>query len=316
MKGFVFAAGYGKRLMPVTKSLPKALVPVLNIPSICYSLLLLKEAGITDVVCNLHYRADDVRDFLNSGFLPGFNFEFSFEKDILGTGGGLKKCEDLLDGDDFVILNSDVISDIDLAAAIDIHRFGSSSATPVLLKTDKAATIGSVGVRDSRILDFRNFLNTGVLSDYIYTGAAVLSPEIFRFLKYKFSSIVYTGYTGLIEHYGSIGFYEHRGIWEDIGTPALLLKANMNMMNDPESTGKRFKAAFSRDIKIISESAVIHENASVKNSVIGDGCIIGNGAAVNNSVLFSGSVVKDRMQVSGSIVTKDGIIRGLEEDSG
>ncbi len=312
MKGFIFAAGYGERLMPITKSLPKALIPVLNIPSICYSLLLLKEAGITDVVCNLHYRPDDVRNFLSSEFVSYFDFQFSFEKDILGTGGGLKKCEDMFD-DDFVILNSDVIADFNLAEAVRVHQSGSSFATPVLLKTAEAGKIGMIGVRNSMVIDFKNFLKTGVLNDYIYTGAAVLSPEIFRFLKHEFSSIVYTGYTGLIERYGGIGFYEHKGIWEDIGIPASLLKANMNLLGNPGQISRRFKAAFGRDIEMISGSAVIHGNASVKNSVIGEGCIVGDGAEVINSVLLKGSVVSDRMHVSDSIVMKSGIIRVSEE---
>jgi mannose-1-phosphate guanylyltransferase len=122
VKGFILAAGYGERLRPLTDDCAKALVPVLNIPSICYSLFLLKEAGVRDVVCNLHHEGDGIVRFFEENDFFGLTIEFSEEDTILGTGGGLKKCEALLGDDDFVLINSDIVMDADLRILIDRHR--------------------------------------------------------------------------------------------------------------------------------------------------------------------------------------------------
>jgi mannose-1-phosphate guanylyltransferase len=73
-------------------------------------------------------------------------------------------------------------------------------------------------------MDFRNSLGSGLAAPHDYTGAAVLSPSIFPFLETGFSSVVYTGFTGLISQL-SLGFYEHRGLWMDAGTPESLARA-------------------------------------------------------------------------------------------
>jgi mannose-1-phosphate guanylyltransferase len=73
-------------------------------------------------------------------------------------------------------------------------------------------------------MDFRNSLGSGLAATHDYTGAAVLSPSSFPFLETGFSSVVYTGFTGLISQL-SLGFYEHRGLWMDAGTPESLARA-------------------------------------------------------------------------------------------
>ena len=71
MKAFLLAAGFGERLRPLTENTPKPLLKINDIPSICYSLMLLKEAGIRDVVCNLHYKHDKIIDFFEKNSFFG-----------------------------------------------------------------------------------------------------------------------------------------------------------------------------------------------------------------------------------------------------
>ena len=130
MKAFILAAGFGTRLRPLTDHIPKPMIPILNIPSLFYTFFLLKQAGITEIICNIHHHAVAIRRFIESSDLPGLAITFSEEPVILGTGGGLKKCEKLLDDDDFILVNSDIITDIDFRALIKHHR---QWAVPVLL---------------------------------------------------------------------------------------------------------------------------------------------------------------------------------------
>ena len=93
MKAFLLAAGYGERLKHLTEEIPKPLIPVLNVASIEFSIMLIKESGITDVMCNLHHKYRDIIAFFEKKDFFGLNIRFSIENEILGTGGGLKKCE-------------------------------------------------------------------------------------------------------------------------------------------------------------------------------------------------------------------------------
>lgn len=306
MKGFIFAAGFGERLAPVTDSMPKALVPVINIPAICYPIMLLKEAGIQHVVCNLHYRYNDIISYLQSNNFFGLNFSFSIEEEIMGTGGGLSMCEAELRDDDFIVLNSDVIMDIDLNKVINHYKSSSSPATIILFKTEKAEEIGPVGVKGDRIVDFRNFLETGVMSDYVYSGSAVLSPDIFNYLKNEFSSVVYTAYVDIIRNH-TLSWYELNDLWIDIGTVGSYWKANMIMLEKKELFADRYEKLFNKKIEIVSGSAEISDKASVKNSVIGEGCVVRGKSVIVNSVLLPGAVVENE-KISNSIVLGERVI--------
>jgi len=307
VKGFIFAAGFGERLRPITESVPKALIPVLNIPSICYSVMLLKEAGIKDIICNLHYMHNEIIQFFKDNDYFDLNIKFSVEDRILGTGGGLKKCEKELSDDYFVVLNSDVIIDIDLRDVIDLNKKSGKPATVVLHKTDRAKDIGPVGVKAGEIVDFKNFLNTGVMSDYIYTGAAVLSPLIFKYLRAEFSSIVYTGYIDIIKNH-SLKFVEHTAFWEDIGSIESYWNVSMRMMKNIRLFTKRMLKSLNQNIELTAESAKVDRGAKVKNSVIGKQCVIGGGAIIENSVVLSHSIINNAV-IKNSIVDRDRIYK-------
>lgn len=214
MKAFVMAAGLGERLRPLTLELPKPLIPVGGIPCICYSLACLKAAGITDIICNLHYRPDDIRSFFAEYNNFGFTITFSYEEELLGTGGGLKKVAGEFDSD-FILINSDIVTDIDLEEMIKYHNAEDAPGTIAVF--DRGREMATVSVYERQVRDFKNALGTGIKPVYDFMGAAVLSTEIFPFLENVFSSVVYTGFTGLITN-SSLAWFQHQGIWEDIGS--------------------------------------------------------------------------------------------------
>ena len=163
MKAFLLAAGFGERLRPLTDKTPKPLIPVSGIPSICYSLMLLKEAGITDVVCNIHYHPDRIMDFFKKNSNFGFNIDFSFEKEILGTGGGLKQCERYFNDDDFIVLNSDIITDLKLQDVIAGFKNTDSPGTVVLYNSINIEK--TVSIMGNHVKDFRDFSSSACFSE-------------------------------------------------------------------------------------------------------------------------------------------------------
>ena len=301
MKAFVLAAGLGTRLAPLTNNTPKPLIPILNVPSLFYTFFLLKQAGIREIICNIHHHGQAIRQCIESHELSGLTIIFSEEPVILGTGGGLKKCEQLLGDDDFMLVNSDIITDIDFNALVQQHRLSGHHGTLVLFETPDAGAIGHVGIEDGLVKDFRNLRNTGLLSSFIYTGAAMLSPKIFRFMKAEFSGIVDTGFTGLIDN-GGLSFYRHEGLWMDIGTMQNYWLANINPNSRVTDLAEPMHRAIGLTPHSISPDAVISPDARLSRSVIGKGCIIGAGCTIKNTVLLPGTIIKPGSTVVNAIV--------------
>ncbi|ARM30170.1 NDP-sugar synthase [Prosthecochloris sp. HL-130-GSB] len=307
MKAFVLAAGFGTRLRPLTHRIPKPLIPVLNLPALCYTLFLLKEAGIQDIICNVHYHASLIRGFLDRNNHFGLSITISEEPEILGTGGGLKKCEPLLSGDDFLLINSDIIADFDLSAFISHFRQSNAPGDLMLFSTPAARRIGHVGVSGGKILDFANRFKTGLESDYIYTGAALLRPEIFTYLEHRFSSIVDTGFAGLMNH-GGLAFFRHNGFWHDIGTPSGLWDLSIRHHDHITALADRMQKSIGRAPCMIAPGSEIHHGAKVVSSVVGNECIIERGARVERCILMPGTVIGKHETVTDSIVCTEGRI--------
>jgi mannose-1-phosphate guanylyltransferase len=149
--------------------------------------------------------------------------------------------------------------------------------------------------------------NSGLVSDFIYTGTAVFSPEIFRFLRHDFSGIVDTGFTGLIDH-GGLGYMHHHGFWQDIGTLANFHLANLDNNFRILMFAERMKSSIGMLPHMVSEHASIESGTRVVDAVIGGGCIIQSGANVENSVLLPGTVVEKGALIRDSIAWRHGVI--------
>jgi mannose-1-phosphate guanylyltransferase len=301
MKAFVLAAGLGTRLSPLTDHTPKPLIPVLNIPSLFYTLFLLKRAGIKDIICNIHHHGKRLRKLVESSDMSGLTITFSDEPIILGTGGGLKKCERLLNDGDFILVNSDIIADIDLRALIQQHEEKGHRGSLALFETPQASAIGYVGVEDGLVKDFRNLRNTGLVSSFIYTGIAILSPDIFRFLKTEFSGIVDTGFTGLIDN-GGLACYHHKGLWMDIGTLQNYWHGNIKSATIMNTLAVPMKQTMGISPHIISPDAAISPDALISRSIVGSGCTIAKECTIRDSVLLPGVSVKAGSTIINAIV--------------
>ena len=299
MKAFLLAAGYGERLGGITGTMPKPLVPVLNVPSICYSLTLLKEAGITDIVCNLHYRHRQILDYFSEHDGFGLNIAFSHEKEILGTGGGLMNCREHFSDGPFIYMNSDVISDLDLPSLL--RSYDPSRDGGVLALAAAGPGSGPVSAAGDRFFNLRKLLLLSADPAHDFLGAAVLSPEIFRYLRAGFSDIVETGLIELVRR-GRLGFVEHGGSWYDIGTPESYRLANVGLINRGNPFAERILRALGLVSEPVSGGARIGAGAAVLRSAIGPGCVVGEGALVEDSVLLPGARVGRGMRVVREVV--------------
>lgn len=130
MKGLIFAAGIGSRLRPFTDMHPKALVEVGGKPMLHHVINRMIEAGITDIVVNVHHFPEQIRDFLSTHQFDA-NIYISDESDmLLDTGGGILKALPLFDGDDIVLAhNADILSDINFKSLQHTHLITDADVT-------------------------------------------------------------------------------------------------------------------------------------------------------------------------------------------
>jgi len=133
MKAMILAAGFGTRLFPLTIDRTKPAIPFLGKPLVGYVAQYVARFGFDDVIVNLHHQPDSVRRALGDGSDFGVRITYTVEEpDILGTAGALDNARHLLEDGPFLIVNGKIISDIDVAAAVDTHKRSNALATMVL----------------------------------------------------------------------------------------------------------------------------------------------------------------------------------------
>lgn len=233
----VLAAGLGTRLRPLTDDRPKALVEVAGRPVITYNLELLRRFAITDVVINLHYHGDSLRNALGDGSALGLRITYSPEEPLLDTGGAIRKAEALLGRDDFVVLNADTIIDLPLDRLIADHRARRAAATLVLRHDPDQARYGLVEIdvdRRIRRLLGRPATVDRAVTPYMFAGVHVVSPDVFRFMPAGgIFSMTHDTYPALLAADACLYGWPYDGFWRVIDTPADLQRAATELATTP-----------------------------------------------------------------------------------
>lgn len=160
MKAIIFAAGLGTRLQPFTLSHPKALVEVNGKPMLQRVIERLRDAGIRQIVVNVHHFAPQIVEFLNRNDGFGRDIMISDESSqLLDTGGGIAKAADMLEGEEpFMAYNADILSDFDINDMIEAHR--RSDADVTLLTSSRSSSRQLYFDSNSRLVGWQN-LKTG-----------------------------------------------------------------------------------------------------------------------------------------------------------
>ena len=179
-KAIILAAGFGKRLLPLTKELPKPLLEIGGKKLIEYSIDLLRENNITEIIINSHYLHEKISEFITKKY-P--NISLSYEKNILDTGGGILNAMSFFDQENFFVLNSDTVWTRNYSD--DLHKlkevFKNSNSKAALLLAHKKDSFDK-NLSGDFSLDKNNLLNKSS-NDYIYTGCQLLNPNIFNLKK-------------------------------------------------------------------------------------------------------------------------------------
>lgn len=139
MKAMILAAGLGTRLRPYTEHKPKALVEIAGKPLLAHSIEKLHKHGFRDIVINIHHFGDLILDFLAKQQFPGINIQISDERDLLlDTGGGIKKALPFFDDEPFLLYNTDILTDLDLAYFFKYHLEKEAMVTLAIRKRESS----------------------------------------------------------------------------------------------------------------------------------------------------------------------------------
>ncbi|MBO5619472.1 MAG: nucleotidyltransferase family protein [Paludibacteraceae bacterium] len=188
MKAVIFAAGLGTRLKPLTDSMPKALVPLAGKPLLQWQVEKLCDAGIRDIVVNVHHFPDMIIDAVRANAGWGANITISDERNqLLDTGGGLRKIENgkwRMENEPVLACNVDILSNIDIRALV--ARYEETGASQLVV-SERSTQRYLCFDADNRLCGWTN-IATGELKGtdgrhLAFSGMQILSPEVLRLLR-------------------------------------------------------------------------------------------------------------------------------------
>jgi mannose-1-phosphate guanylyltransferase/phosphomannomutase len=308
MKGVLMAGGEGSRLRPLTSRRPKPLAPVAGKPVMEHIIALLRRHGITDVVATLHYLADEVESYFDSGADFGVTMNYVVEDTPLGTAGAVKMADALLAGETFLVISGDALTDIDLTALIEHHKRERNEVTIALQRVTNPLEFGVVVTdEDGRITRFLEKPSWGeVFSDTINTGIYVLEPGILdrmiRGRSYDFSKDLFPE---MLRDGAKLGGYVIDAYWTDIGNLEQYQQANYDALEgkvrlDPLGTEIMPGVLAGAGCRI-DPTAQLH-----RPIVLGEGVRIGPGVEiVGPATLGNGSIVERGARITRSVLWED-----------
>jgi NDP-sugar pyrophosphorylase family protein len=290
MKAMILAAGFGTRLRPLTELKPKALVPVANKPILARNIEYLISHGITEIIVNAHHHSQQIVDYLKGEASYGVYIEVRVEQEILGTGGGIKNTEDFWSEEPFLVINSDILTDIDLAAVYQVHQRTEAFVTLVLHDREPFNQVQVDG--QWKITEIAKANTPGRLA---FTGIHVINPEVLsQTPQGKFSNIIEC-YRQLIRMGKPVRACLVKGhYWRDIGSVASYLEANRELADSSFVIGPGCSvdaAVKLLDWGVIGENSHLQKNAEVQRSVLWEGVTVKEGIKIVDAVVTSGRVV-------------------------
>ena len=305
MKAMLLAAGLGERLSPLTRLVPKPLLPVLGRPLAPLVLAGLGREGVREAVINLHHLPEALRGALGDGRDFGLEaLHYSLESErLLGTGGGIERAARWLRGGGTILIrNSDFLADIPLARVIEAHRASGCPATIVVARHRAGYTPVALDAK-GRVASF------GGAGTHLFTGFHLIEESILARLPAGIpSDIVREVYIPLAAE-GSLNAYVHEGYWWEFGTPAQYLHGSLGLVEMPTEARLRLGAfdpvrELGGAVAAIGAGARLHAPGIVFSGrlALGLSTGVGDGAVLEDTVVMPEAWIGPRVHLSRCIV--------------
>jgi len=326
IKAVMMAGGFGTRIQPLTNSVPKPMLPIVNLPMMEHTLNKLIETGIQEVVILLYFKPDVIRNYFGDGSRWGVTIHYVLPDDDYGTAGAVGFGREYLDTT-FMIVSGDLVTDFDFKEILEYHEQKASKLTITLTSVENPLQFGVViANEEGKIEKFLEKPSWGeVFSDTINTGIYVIEPEIleyipvgenFDFAKDLFPLLMKEG----IDLMG----YNAKGYWRDVGNPDSYRDVHDDILNgrlDFKIPGKKIEypdgtlyltgeSKIDPSIEII-DTVVIGHNVKIgkgtrlHNVVIGDNVTLGQGCRIRNSVFWHDVTVGHKLILDNGVICND-----------
>ncbi len=212
----VLAGGAGARMRPYTYEMPKSLLPLKDKPLLEYSINLLKNSGIKDVILLTGRLGNKIRESFGDGSRFGIQLEYSEEKNPLGTGGALRKAQGKIKSSPFLVIHGDIVTDIDVKELLAYHQDLGNIVTIALKPLKDTRAFGQISLKGHLVTEFhrnkqareKNLVNTGVY---------VCNQEIFNYFpkktKFNFEDVL-----AELSQRKFVSGYVFDSMWFDVGT--------------------------------------------------------------------------------------------------
>jgi mannose-1-phosphate guanylyltransferase len=317
MRAMILAGGMSTRLYPLTRQVPKPIVPVVGEPISGHVMRWLASFGYDEVAINVFYLADLVERTFGDGSRYGVKLHYVHERELTGSAGALKQVEGWFDGT-FVVVGCDDLTNADLASLVAFHKRAGAVATIGLVEADEVDQYGVVILDErGRITGFQEKPVKGTeKSKLANTGIYVFEPAIFEripagtfydFGKQVFPELLRDG----LPFYGMTlgGAY-----WRDIGTPDEYRRATEDMLSGAVSIkGARATgipagvivpsdASIEGDVRVGEDVEIGSGARIIGPSVVGDGVRIGSAAVLERAIVWNGSTIGPGATVRDTIV--------------
>jgi len=314
----LLAASYGTRLRPVTYTMPKVIVPLCGRPLIGWAIEWLLAAGIRDFIVNLHHLPEAIERTLRERYADDARFEFSYEREILGTGGGVRKVRELLIGDpEFLLVNGDSVQFAPYERLQSARSERGALAALTLRHPPQGDHFTPVYLRHGLITGF----GKGNGDALMFSGTHLISSRIFDYLPDKdFSGIVDEVYQPLLDSGRErIAGVADDGLFFDVGTPRRYMTASRALL---EAT-IHGELAPARGTHVVSDS-LIDDTATVRStmmrsiagrrsviegelrdSVVWDDCRIAPGVILESCIVANGVEIDRAINLRNVVICRD-----------
>jgi mannose-1-phosphate guanylyltransferase len=305
MRAMVLAAGLGTRLRPLTYQISKPMVPVLDRPVMEHILDLLGQHSFSEVIANLHYFPDSIREHF------GARIAYNYEPELLGTAGGVRACAEFFKDASFLVISGDALTDIDLTAMKARHEQSAGIATLAVKRVPDTREYGVVlHDREGRVTGFQEKPQPDeALSDLGNCGIYMFRAEIFEYFPARpFVDWAQDVFPALLA--ADVPFYIHElsEYWNDIGSLSELRRGTFDALRGQlhlQVAGTQLSpgvtaassAPLASDVHVeapvwIGEDVQIGDGVRLMGPVVlGDGARVGDGAQLRSSIVFPGSEI-------------------------
>lgn len=309
-KAMIMAAGVGSRLDPLTQEVPKPLVPIANRPIMDILFERLLDISVKDVVANTHYKSEKIIERYKDNNL-GINFAYVNEEELSGTAGGVKKCQFFFDeGEDFLVLSADGLSNANLKAAVKAHK--------------KSGAIASIGIKQIAIEEIPHF---GVVvtdsegfisgfqekpsieeakSDRINTGIYIFNYKIFDYIPantfYDFAKNVFPD---LLSKGIKINTFSVDEYWSDIGTIDQYKQSSKDLFDDLLEVKHSGIITTEEGFYIKGESDIPKSVKFIGVNTVGKNCKIGENVTLQNCIIWDNIEIKDNVSLKDCVVASN-----------